>query len=107
MYTRGWPDDPHQPRPALVVSENVRNQARPHVTVVPIFSVGRTGPNRLPIEVGVGGIPHGSVLFCEEITTIHDEFIADGPLGEPVSDELLERVVRGVRRALGDVVPEP
>jgi hypothetical protein len=55
----------------------------------------------------MGSIPHDSVLFCEEITTIHRDFLANGPLGAPVTRELLDRVLRGIRRALGEVIPEP
>ena len=77
------------------------------VIVVPIFTAGRLGPTRIAIEEGTGGLPHDSVLFCEEITTIAQEFLSDGPLGLSVSIGLLERVTRAVRRALGEVVPEP
>ncbi|MBI2911327.1 MAG: type II toxin-antitoxin system PemK/MazF family toxin [Chloroflexi bacterium] len=107
VYTPGQPDDPHQPRPALVISDDVRNRLRDDLIVVPIFSEGRIGPSRVPLPAGTGGIDHDSILFCEEITTIDRDFLDGGPLGEPVSESLLRRVVRAVRRALGDVVPEP
>jgi len=101
VYTPGQPEDPHQPRPALVVSEDVRNRMTDDVIVVPIF------PTHIPIGEGVGGLPHDSVLLCEEITTITRDFMGDGPLGLGVSTGLLERVIRAVRRALGELVPEP
>ena len=65
-YTPGQPDDPHQPRPVLVVSEDVRNRLRDDVIVVPAFSAGRLGPTRVPVPANFGGLPHDSVLFCEE-----------------------------------------
>src|SRR5437868_14777893 len=44
----GWltprPADPHQLRFVLVVSADVRNRAREHVVVVPIFSTSNLGP---------------------------------------------------------------
>jgi len=46
------------------------------------------------------------VAFCEEITTIDRDFLVRGPLGGPVSFGLLDAIVRAVRRALGDVLPE-
>lgn len=55
---------------------------------------------------GAGGIRHDSVLFCEEITTIDREFLIDGPLGDLVPDDVLDEVLRAVRRALGEAVPE-
>ena len=106
-YTPGQPRDPHQPRPVLVISADVRNRYRDDVVVIPIFSRGRLGPTRVALAAGVGGIKHDSVLFCEEITTLDLDFLADGPLGEPVPDGVLERVLRAVRRGLGEVVPEP
>ncbi len=107
VYTPGQPEDPHQPRPALIVSENVRNRLADDAIVVPIFSAGRLGPTRVPLAAGTGGIPHDSVLFCEEITTIADDFLKDGPLGPPVPAAVLHAVLRAVRRALGEVIPEP
>ncbi len=105
VFTPGQPEDPHQPRPALVVSENVRNRMTDDLIVVPLFSEGTLGPTRVAIPAGVSGIKRDSVAFCEEITTIQREFLARGPLGQ-LSRELVSRVVLGVRRALGDVVPE-
>ena len=106
-FTPGPPSDPHQPRPTLVVSENTRNFERDDLIVVPIFSEGRLGPTRVSLPPGVGGIPHGSVLFCDEIAAIDQDFLADGPLGPPVPAEVLDKVLRAVRRALGDRVVEP
>lgn len=106
VWTPGQPDDPHQPRPALVISENVRNRLSDDVIVIPIFSSQRLGPTRVPIARGTGGLDHDSVLFCEEITTVVHDFLGDGPLGPPVPEPLLRRVVRAVRRALGEVLPE-
>lgn len=106
-YTPGQPRDPHQPRPALIISEDVRNRNRDDAIVVPVFSRGRVGPTRVPFPEGTGGLPRDSILFCEQITTVSHDFLADGPLGERVPDALLARVLRAVRRALGEVVPEP
>jgi mRNA-degrading endonuclease toxin of MazEF toxin-antitoxin module len=101
-YTPGQPADPLQPRFVLVVSANVRNRARQHVMVVPIFSTGTLGPTRLPIPAAGTGLHYDSVLFCEELTTLDKEFLEDdGPRGS-VTAELLDRVVVAVRRALGD-----
>lgn len=103
VYTPGQPGDPHQPRPALVVSTDERNAVEDDVIVVPIFTRGEIGPTHIPIRGGVGGLPHDSVIFCEEITTLEVDFLSEGPLGGPVPDSLLRRVLRAVRIALGDV----
>ena len=102
----GGPDDPHQPRPAVVVSENLRNTLTDSVTLVPAFSRGRLGPTRIPITAGQGGMPHDSMLRCEELTTLHRSSLVRGPLGPPVDSLLLDAVVRGVRRSIGDAVIE-
>lgn len=103
VHTPGQPTDPHQPRPALVVSTDERNQLADDVTVVPLFSRGEIGPTRVPIRRGTGGLDHDSVIFCEEITTLDVGFLAEGPLGEPVPESLLHRAVRAIRIAVGDL----
>jgi mRNA-degrading endonuclease toxin of MazEF toxin-antitoxin module len=56
VETPNMPVDPHQPRPGLVVSEDRRNRRAEHIIVVPIFSSERTGPTRVRIRAGTGGI---------------------------------------------------
>lgn len=103
VHTPGQPGDPHQPRPALVISADPRNAAEDDVVVVPIFTRGSQGPTHVPIRGGVGGLDHHSVIFCEEITTLSMDFLSEGPLGNPVPESLLRQVVRAVRIAIGDV----
>lgn len=69
--------------------------------VVPIFTNGDPGPRRLAIPAEGTGPSWESVLFCEELTTLHEDFLVDGPLGR-VEPALLGAVLIGVRRALGD-----
>ena len=103
----GKPDDPHQPRPALVISSDYRNQVADDVIVVPIFSIGADSPTHVRIARGEGGIKKDSVLFCEELTTLELGFLVRGPWGPPVDAGVLRSVVRAVRRAIGETVPEP
>ena len=106
MDTPGRPDDPHQPRPALVISADVRNALRDHVIVVPIFTSGRLGPTRVALPAGTGGLDHDSVVFCDEITTLHHRFMRERPLGSAVPGWILRDVVKAIRRSVGDLVPE-
>lgn len=106
MFTPGQPDDPHQPRPAVVVSDDVRNRMRDDLIVVPAFSAGQMGPTRVALPARSGGLRHSSVVFCEEITTIDRDFLARGPVGS-LSPKLMEAIVRSIRRAIGEVVVEP
>jgi mRNA interferase MazF len=105
--TPGQPDDPHQPRPALVVSDDVRNRMTDDVIVIPLFSRGRLGPTRVAIPGGAGGVTRASVAFCEEITTVDRDFLARGPMGRRIEPALMAAVVRAVRRAIGEVLVEP
>ncbi|MBI4321105.1 MAG: type II toxin-antitoxin system PemK/MazF family toxin [Chloroflexi bacterium] len=102
-YTPGQPRDPHQPRPVLVVSADERNRVEDDVLVIPMFTRGHIGPTHIPIRTGIGGLDHDSLLFCEEITTLDIDFLDEGPLGHPVSESLLRRVIWGVRISIGDV----
>ncbi len=101
------PDDPHQPRPALVVSSDYRNEVADDVIVIPIFSLGADGPTHVRVARGEGGIKRDSVLFCEELTTLELTYLVRGPWGPPVAAATLGAVVRAVRRAIGEAVPEP
>ena len=75
--------------------------------VVPLFTNGGLGPTRVALDAGAGGMEHASVLFCEELTTLDHGFLVDGPLGPRVAESLLDRAIRSVRRALGEIVLEP
>ncbi|TAK37192.1 MAG: type II toxin-antitoxin system PemK/MazF family toxin [Chloroflexota bacterium] len=103
VFTPGQPQDPHQPRPALVISADARNVAEDDIIVAPIFTRGATGPTHVPIRRGIGGLGHDSVIFCEEITALDVDSLSQGPLGDAVPESLLRRVVRAVRIAIGDV----
>jgi mRNA interferase MazF len=90
----------------VVISENVRNRLRDDLIVIPIFSRGQLGPTRVSMPGRATGLRHNSVAFCEEITTIDRDFLARGPIGM-LSPMLVDAIVRGVRRAIGEVVAEP
>ncbi len=91
--TPGQPDDPHQPRPCIIVSVNSRNARTDDVIVVPVFSAGKPGPNRVSLPLGTAGLPHVSIAFCDEVTTLHHQFLDGGPVGSPVPSELLAQLI--------------
>ena len=91
----------------MVLSEDVRNRVSDDVIVVPLFSAGRLGPTRVQLPAGAGGLRRSGVLFCEELSAIHHQFLHRGPLGPRLSGPLLDAVVRAVMRAIGEVIPEP
>jgi len=75
-----------------------------NVIIVPIYTRGAIDPRHVPIRQGMGGIPHDSILFCEEVSSLDRSLVVDGPYGRPVPEVLLDEVIIGVRRAIGDVV---
>jgi mRNA-degrading endonuclease toxin of MazEF toxin-antitoxin module len=79
---------------------------RDDLIVIPVFSAGQLGPTRVRLPARSAGLRHDSIAFCEEITTIDRDFLGRGPIGS-LSPKLMEAIVRGVRRAIGEVVPEP
>jgi mRNA-degrading endonuclease toxin of MazEF toxin-antitoxin module len=96
----GQPDDPHQPRPVLIISVDSRNRSTDDVIAIPIFTHGRLGPTRVRIHAGTGGIRQDSVMFCDELTTIGHDFLDHGPLGPPVAHDFLDRIVQAVLNAI-------
>ena len=96
----GQPDDPHQPRPVIIISVDARNRSTDDVIAIPIFSKGRVGPTRVRLPTGAGGIRHESVVFCDELTTIDHDYLESGPLGPPINPFLLDRIVQAVLNSI-------
>jgi mRNA interferase MazF len=98
------PDDPHQPRTAIVVSANGRNSGASDVMVVPTTSKS-FAPNpdlHVNIPAGEGGLPKDSIARCEQLTTLNKRFLVEGPLGGSIHLKYRWKIIEAVRRALGD-----
>lgn len=97
------PDDPHQPRPAIVVSRDGRNQIAADVMVVPVFSApSGYNDSYVTIPAQQGGLPHQSTAKCDQITTISKKLLGKGPLGGRIDALLMRQIHQAVRRALGE-----
>ena len=74
------PGDLHQPRTAIVVSTNGRNQGSTDVIVVPATSANIIPHPDLHVEIpqGQGGLPKNSIARCEQVTTLDKEFLVKG-----------------------------
>lgn len=98
------PADPHQPRTAIVVSTNGRNQGASDVVVVPTTSADvEPHPDlHVVLPAGEGGLPKDSIVRCEQVTTLDKRFLVQGPLGGAIHIRYSWRIIHGVRRALGD-----
>jgi mRNA interferase MazF len=98
------PADSHTPRPALVVSIDVRNRLAGDVLVVPLSTRLRELPTHVLIPAGSGGQSRDSMAKCEQVTTLDKRFLVRGPFGGRVAEALMEQVTRAVRRAIGEVL---
>jgi len=99
------PSDPHQPRTAIVISTNGRNQNASDVIVVPTTSSVNFRPHPLVhvhIPAGEGGLPKDSYARCDQVTTLDKSLLRDGPLGGPVHLSYRWKIIYAVRRAIGD-----
>lgn len=99
------PADLHTPRPALIVSVDVRNHLASDVVVVPLSTRLRPLATHVFIPAGAGGQQHDSMAKCEQVTTLDKRFLVRGPFAGRVSERLLDEVVRAIRRAVGEVLP--
>jgi mRNA interferase MazF len=98
------PGDPHQPRTAIVVSTNGRNQGGSDVVVVPTTSA-KIQPHpdlHVILPAGEGGLSKDSIARCEQITTLDKRFLVRGPLGGAIHIRYSWKIIHAVRRALGD-----
>ncbi|MBI4532396.1 MAG: type II toxin-antitoxin system PemK/MazF family toxin [Candidatus Melainabacteria bacterium] len=99
------PNDPHLPRPVIIVSTNPRNRHWNSVIVVPL-STGLT--NLYPaihkfLPRGSGGLPQDSYARCDLVSNIAKSCLdPSGPIGPILADKFLWEIVRGVRAAIGD-----
>lgn len=102
LYWVAFPGSPdRKQRPALVVSVNARNRLADDVLVIPASTTLRPAPTHVSVRRGTGGLPHDSVLKCEQIITLPKRLLSSAALGGPLSETLLEDVERGVLRAMG------
>ncbi|MDR3614091.1 MAG: type II toxin-antitoxin system PemK/MazF family toxin [Candidatus Obscuribacterales bacterium] len=99
------PNDPHLPRPVVIVSTNPRNRRWDSVIVVPC-STGLQSANEKfhkPIPVGQGGLDRETHARCDLVSNL-EKINLDferGPLGE-LSEKYMWEIVRGIRACVGD-----
>ncbi len=99
------PDDPHVPRPVLIMSTNPRNKTGRNVIIVPFSTTldRPFEPFHKFVPKGSGGLPKDCHARCDLVSTLAKAFLDPrGPLGPPLSDKYLWEIARGVRAAIGD-----
>ncbi len=98
------PNDPHQPRTAIVISTDARNRNLSDVIVVPTSSsIVNTHPKiHTYLPKGEGGLAFDCYARCEQITTVDKTLLRKGPLAGAISDKYLRDIVRCIRQSVGD-----
>ena len=99
----GQPKDT-KPRPALIVSLDVRNRLANDVVVVPISTTLRTSPTHVELPVGEGGLDQTSMAKCEQITTLDKSFLIRGPFSGTTSSMKMTEVEKAIQRSIGIVI---
>jgi len=88
-------------RPVLVISPDVRNRWAGDVLVVPISTYLRPAPTHVFLDRTEGGLPHPSVVKCEQITCLDKALLDPHPLGRPLSFDRMRVVERALLTSLG------
>jgi mRNA interferase MazF len=96
----GRPKD-KKPRPALIVSMDIRNRLANDVIVVPISTTLRASPTHVELIEGEGGLDLTSMAKCEQITTLNKSFLIRGPFSGTISDGMMTEVERAIQIAVG------
>ena len=94
----------NKPRPALIVSMDIRNRLANDVIVVPISTTLRTSPTHVELIEGEGGLDLTSMAKCEQITTLSKPFLIRGPFSGTISPIMMTEVEKAIQRALGMVI---
>jgi len=99
------PHDHHQPRTAIIVSTNGRNNSASDIIVVPTTSSQNFRPHpelHIHVPAAEGGLPRDSYAKCDQVTTIDKSLLERGPLGPPIHLKYRWRIINAIRIALGD-----
>ena len=99
----GQPKDT-KPRPALIVSLDVRNRLANDVIVVPISTTLRTSPTHIELPGAEGGLDRTSMAKCEQVTTLDKSFLLRGPFSGTISPIKMTEVEKAIQQAIGIVL---
>ena len=91
-------------RPVLVISPDARNERASDIIVVPCSTRLRFAPTHVALRKGEGGVPHPSVLHCEQIATIRTAELDAIALGPHLSTPRIREVELAILRAIGVAV---
>jgi mRNA interferase MazF len=96
------PDDPHLPRPAIVISNDNRNDFSDSVLAIPISDEarGKLLPTHVFLPKGGGsGLTKDSRALCEQIASIDKKCFVEGPIGK-LESTVLNSLVQALYKAV-------
>lgn len=99
------PNDHHQPRTAIIVSTNGRNQNTSDVIIVPTTSALNFRPHpeaHIHIPAGEGGLTRNSYARCDQVSTLDKSLLVNGPLGAAIHLSYRWAIIEAIRRSVGD-----
>ncbi len=95
-----YPKDPHQPRPAVVVSVDHRNERADKVQVVPLSSNNNGHRMNYAIPKDKSGLQYDSCAKCGDITAVAKTMLRGaGPMGT-VNKQIVDGIVELAQQAL-------
>jgi mRNA-degrading endonuclease toxin of MazEF toxin-antitoxin module len=95
-----YPNDPHQPRPALVVSVDHRNERADKVQVVPLSSNNNGHRMNYSIPKAGTGLQYDSCAKCGDITAVAKVMLRGPAAIGHVSKEIVDGIVELAQQAL-------
>lgn len=96
------PDDPHLPRPGIVMSNDRHNEFFPTVIVVPVFNdedFKRLLPTHICVARGTAGLVKNSRAMCEHVANVDKGRLVGMALGNMPST-ILTAIVQGIKKAV-------
>lgn len=95
------PNDPHLPRPAIVVSSDLRNEFASSVLAVPVSGEerGKLLPTHVFLPRGTGGLDKDSRAMCEQIASLEKDCFVEGPIGT-IPSVVMTALIRAINKAV-------
>lgn len=95
------PGDPHLSRPAIVISNDFRNEFTDSVLAVPLSGEarGKLLPTHIFLPKGTGGLDKDSRAMCEQIASLKKDCFVEGPIGK-ISSVIMTALVKALNKAV-------
>jgi mRNA-degrading endonuclease toxin of MazEF toxin-antitoxin module len=93
-----FPNDPHQPRPAVIVSTERTAGFRVHV--IPLYSKAQDNKFDVPIPAAATGLGRDSIAKCNNLTALDPQLLTGRAGSKVLSENLLKELLRRSQQLL-------